>query len=119
MEKLVTFGVVPRSPETGYGYIKAKKPFEDKIEGFEIERFIEKPDKKTAQKFINDNRFTWNSGMFMFKAQEIIKDVNKFSPEILINCKNSLNKSLFDLDFQRLDKSAFKKCGTSEKPTNF
>ena len=110
MKKLVTFGVVPKSPETGYGYIKAKKPFEDKIEGFDIERFIEKPDKKTAQKFINDNRFTWNSGIFMFKAQEIIKEVNKFSPKILINCKNSLNKSLFDLDFQRLDKSAYKKC---------
>ena len=110
MNKLVTFGVVPRSPETGYGYIKAKKPFADKIEGFEIERFIEKPDKKTAQKFIDDNRFTWNSGMFMFKAKEIIEEINKFSPKILINCKNSLKKSLFDLDFQRLEKSSFKEC---------
>ncbi len=110
MNKLVTFGVVPNSPETGYGYIKAKKPFGDKIEGFEIESFIEKPDKKTAEKLIKDNRFTWNSGMFLFKAQEIIKEINKFSPEILINCKNSINKSLFDLDFQRLDKSSFEKC---------
>ncbi len=110
MNKLVTFGVVPKSPETGYGYIKAKKPFGDKIEGFDIESFIEKPDKKTAEKLILDNRFTWNSGMFMFKAQEIIKELNKFSPEILINCKNSINKSLFDLDFQRLDKDSFEKC---------
>tara|TARA_B100000212_G_scaffold31413_1_gene20545 strand:+ start:365 stop:1801 length:1437 start_codon:yes stop_codon:yes gene_type:complete len=110
INKLVTFGVVPKSPETGYGYIKAKKPFEDKIEGLDIESFIEKPDKETAQKFLKDNRFTWNSGMFMFKSKEIIKEINKFYPEILICCKNSIDKSKFDLVFQRLDKSSFRKC---------
>ena len=87
MNKLVTFGVVPRSPETGYGYIKSTKPFGDKIEGFNIESFIEKPNKETAQKFLKDKRFTWNSGIFMFKAKEIIKEINKFSPEILLSCK--------------------------------
>ena len=110
MNKLVTFGVVPRSPEIGYGYIKAAKPFGDKLEGFNIESFIEKPDKETAKKLIKDNRFTWNSGIFMFKAKEIIKEINKFSPEILLSCKNSISKSLFDLDFQRLDKVSFEKC---------
>ena len=109
INKLVTFGVIPTSPETGYGYIKAAEPFGDKIEGFEIESFIEKPDKKMAQKLLKDNRFTWNSGMFMFKSKEIIKEVNEFYPEILKSCKNSINKSEFDLDFQRLDKSSFKK----------
>ena len=108
--KLVTFGVVPTTPEIGYGYIKAKKPFGKKIEGFDIESFIEKPDKETAQKLIKDNRFSWNSGMFIFKAKEIIKEINKFSPEILICCKNALNKSVKDLDFQRIDKSSFEKC---------
>ena len=110
INKLVTFGVIPKSPEIGYGYIKAKKPFEDKIEGLNIESFIEKPDKETAQKLIKDNRFTWNSGMFMFKSKEIIKEINKFSPEILICCRNSIGKSKFDLVFQRLDKSSFRKC---------
>tara|TARA_B100000886_G_scaffold338062_2_gene300107 strand:+ start:2477 stop:3907 length:1431 start_codon:yes stop_codon:yes gene_type:complete len=110
MDKLVTFGVVPTSPEIGYGYIKATKPFGEYIEGFDIESFIEKPDKETAQKFIKDNRFTWNSGIFMFKAKEIIKEINKFSPEILIHCKNAIYKSARDLDFQRLDKESFEKC---------
>ena len=108
--KLVTFGVVPQSPETGYGYIKAKKPFGDKIEGFNIESFIEKPDIETAQKLIKDNRYTWNSGMFMFKAKEIIKEINKFTPEILICCKKAIGKSKLDLVFQRLDKTSFKEC---------
>ena len=110
MDKLVTFGVVPTSPEIGYGYIKATKPFGDKIDGFNIERFIEKPDKETAQKLIKDNRFTWNSGIFMFKAKEIITEINKFSPEILLSCKDAISKSIFDLDFQRLDKASFEKC---------
>ena len=48
--------------------------------------------------------------MFMFKAKEIIKEINKFSPEILLSCKNAINKSIFDLDFQRLDKVSFEKC---------
>ena len=110
MKKLVTFGIIPKSPETGYGYIKASKAFGDKIEGLNIESFIEKPDKNTAQKLVKDNRYTWNSGMFMFKAWEIINEVNKFSPEILLSCKNAINKSKFDLDFQRLDKDSFERC---------
>ena len=110
MNKLVTFGVVPRSPEVGYGYIKATKPFGAKLEGFKIESFIEKPDIKTAQKLIKDNRYTWNSGIFMFKSKEILKEINKFSPEILVCCINALSKSKHDLDFQRLDKASFKKC---------
>ncbi len=108
--KLVTFGVVPKSPEIGYGYIKAIKPLEKKIEGYGIESFIEKPDIKTAKELIKDNRYTWNSGMFMFKAKEIIKEINKFSPEILSSCKKAISKSKLDLDFQRLDKDSFEKC---------
>ena len=110
MNKLVTFGVVPKSPEIGYGYIKSSKPFGDKLEGFDIASFVEKPDKETAKELIKDKRFSWNSGIFMFKAKEIIKEINKFSPEILSCCKNAINKSILDLDFQRLDKSSFEKC---------
>ncbi len=108
--KLVTFGIVPTSPEVGYGYIKASKPFANKIEGFSIESFLEKPDLETAKKFIKDNRFTWNSGIFMFKAKEILKEINKFSPEILLSCKKAISNSLLDLDFQRLEKDSFEKC---------
>ena len=108
--KLVTFGIVPTSPEIGYGYIKASKPFSTNIEGFAIESFLEKPDLNTAKKLIKDNRFTWNSGMFMFKAKEIIKEINKFTPGILLSCKKALSNSVLDLDFQRLEKDSFEKC---------
>ena len=108
--KLVTFGVIPTLPEIGYGYIKSSKPFGNKEEGFNIEKFIEKPDIETARKLIKDKRFTWNSGMFMFKAKEIIKEINKFSPEVLLTCKDAISKSVVDLDFQRLDKNSFAKC---------
>ena len=108
--KLVTFGVVPKSPEIGYGYIKAATPIKEEIDGFDIECFIEKPDLETAKKLIKDSRFTWNSGMFMFKANEIINEIAKFSPEILLTCKETIRKSVLDLDFQRLDKESFKKC---------
>tara|TARA_Y100000589_G_scaffold306835_1_gene321927 strand:- start:757 stop:2193 length:1437 start_codon:yes stop_codon:yes gene_type:complete len=108
--KLVTFGVVPTSPETGYGYIKATKPLEKNLEYSEIESFIEKPNLETAHRLIKDNRFTWNSGMFMFKAKEIINEINKFAPEILLCCKNAIKKSILDLDFQRLDKISFAAC---------
>jgi len=109
-DKLVTFGIVPTSPEIGYGYIKASKPLCNTLEGIDIESFLEKPDLKTAKELIKDNRFTWNSGMFMFKAKEIIKEIDKFSPQILEACKETLNKSIIDLDFQRLDKDSFAKC---------
>ena len=108
--KLVTFGVVPKTPEVGYGYIKAEKPFEKNLEGLRIESFIEKPDKETAKKLIQDSRYTWNSGMFMFKAKDIINEIKNFSPEILTSCQDAINNSKFDLVFQRLDKVSFEKC---------
>ncbi len=110
INKLVTFGIVPTSPEIGYGYIKAKKPFNDDLEGIDIDSFLEKPDYETAKKFIQDKRFTWNSGMFMFKAQEIIRELDKFHPNLSFSCKEAIKKSILDLDFQRIDKHSFKKC---------
>ena len=108
--KLVTFGVIPTKPEVGYGYIKSKEPLVNNVDGFAIDSFIEKPDLETAKKFLKDNRFTWNSGIFMFNSQKIIKEINKFKPRILVSCSNSIKKSIFDLDFQRLDKTSFEAC---------
>ena len=108
---LVTFGVVPNSPETGYGYIKSKETLNyTSLKASKIERFIEKPDKSSAERFIKDKRFTWNSGIFLFKANQIIKEINQFSPDIKEYCKKSLDRNLVDLDFQRLDKKYFCKC---------
>jgi len=110
-DKLVTFGIIPTSPETGYGYVKADSPFlGNEIVGKNILEFIEKPNLETAQKFIKDKRFTWNSGIFMFKARRFIHEINKYSPEILKVCKESMKQSQYDLDFQRIDKEAFAKC---------
>ncbi len=109
--KLITFGIIPTSPEIGYGYIKAAKELDrTEIRGSEVERFIEKPDKQNAEIFLKDKRFTWNSGIFMFKSSSILKEVKKFSPEIIKICKESLNKSSYDLEFQRLDKDSFSMC---------
>ena len=109
--KLVTFGVIPTSPETGYGYIKSNKPFDlDKIRGEKISEFIEKPDLKTAKEFLNDKRFTWNSGIFLFQAKTILEEVKKFSPDIFSNCQNSIEESEVDLDFQRIKKDHFLLC---------
>ncbi len=108
---LVTFGVLPNSPETGYGYIKGKEPFnKDDLKGTEIIKFIEKPDQETAKNFLMDKCFTWNSGIFLFKAKAILKEIEKFSPKVFSSCKNSIDKKLLDLDFQRLDKLKFEKC---------
>lgn len=109
--RLVTFGVVPNSPETGYGYIQAKNNLDPvSLKGSEIKNFFEKPDIELAKKFIVDNSFTWNSGIFLFKTNDIINQIKKYSPEIIKYCENSLAKSKFDLDFQRIDKDFFSKC---------
>ncbi len=108
---LVTFGVLPDSPSTGFGYIKSEEPLKNSlIEGKSIKSFIEKPDKKRAELFLKDKRFSWNSGIFLFKASAILKAIEQFSPEILSYCQKALSKNIYDLDFQRLDKNYFKKC---------
>ena len=108
---LVTFGVIPESPETGYGYIQGDKPSDkENLRASRIIKFTEKPDYETAKKFINDKRFTWNSGIFLFKARNILNEIKKFSPEIIDICQKSIVKKLLDLDFQRLDKNIFEDC---------
>ena len=110
-DKLVTFGIIPNSANTGYGYVKSEIPFEEnKISAANILEFIEKPPLEKAKEFIQDKRFTWNSGIFMFKAKTIIQELNKFTPEILECCKESILESKLDLDFQRLNKEKFYNC---------
>tara|TARA_B100000886_G_scaffold134243_1_gene90604 strand:- start:6027 stop:7460 length:1434 start_codon:yes stop_codon:yes gene_type:complete len=109
--KLVTFGVVPKSPHTGYGYIKSDKPFDlSEIKGNKILEFTEKPSYEKACNFIKDHRYTWNSGIFLFKAKSMLSEMKKYNPEIIEFCKQSLNQSEQDLDFKRLEKEHFKKC---------
>ena len=105
---LVTFGIVPNEPETGYGYIKAGESVDS--ESHKVAAFVEKPHLETAQEYVSSGDYFWNSGMFAFKAGRFIEELNKFQPAILEACKNALNNKTQDTDFIRLDKEAFIKC---------
>ena len=110
-DKLITFGIIPTSPEVGYGYIKSEKPFNSSIiEAHKIYKFIEKPDLETAKTFIQNKCFTWNSGMFMFKAKNILQEIKIYSPEVLKYCQESINKKTLDLDFERINSKDFRSC---------
>ena len=110
-DNLVIFGIPPKYPATGYGYIKSEKQLDqNEYSPSKVDQFIEKPDEKTAEYFIEDKKYSWNSGMFVFKATAIIKEIKKFAPEVLKNCEECLEKSKVDLDFLRLEEKSFKNC---------
>ncbi len=106
--RIITFGVIPTSPATGYGYIRSKQEFlKGNLQGYEIEKFIEKPNLKTAKELIKDKHYTWNSGIFLFKASNLLNEVDKIFPEMLSKCKKCLDKATPDLDFFRLNQELF------------
>ena len=109
--KIVTFGVVPDRPETGYGYIQTENRIDiNNLMGHKIKKFIEKPDYKKAQEYISEGNYVWNSGIFIFKASIILKELEKYSDNNLNIIKSSLIESKRDLDFLRIDKDLFEKC---------
>lgn len=104
---LVTFGVVPQHPHTGYGYIKAG----DKLDnGFNVASFIEKPTLETAHQFIESGGYFWNSGMFMFRASRYLEELGKHAPAMLEVCQRAIETEKPDLDFIRVDKDIFASC---------
>ncbi len=108
---LIIFGVTPTYPATGYGYIKSENQLNHgKFSARKVDQFIEKPNEKSASHFINDDKYSWNSGMFVFKATSIINEIKIFAPEVLNNCEQSLKKSERDLDFLRIEKDSFLNC---------
>ena len=109
--KLVTFGIVPTHPETGYGYIKASEELTGKSEKVaSVERFVEKPDLVTAKEYLLSGNYYWNSGMFLFKASRYLEELKKFRPDILQACEQAMAGQSTDLDFVRLNEEAFKAC---------
>jgi len=115
--QLVTFGIVPTAPETGYGYIEAAQPLTQTTPAdasatapVPIARFVEKPDRATAEQFLASGRFTWNSGMFLFKASAILSELERLAPEVVSACRAALEHDSEDLDFQRLEREAFAGC---------
>ena len=109
--KIITFGIKPSFPSTGYGYIKTKTQLsKENFEPTQIENFLEKPDKATAEKLYKNDSYSWNSGIFLTKASTIIKELEKYCPEIIIHCKESLKKKIVDLDFIRIGSQSFEQC---------
>ncbi|SJN57353.1 Mannose-1-phosphate guanylyltransferase RfbM [Vibrio ruber DSM 16370] len=106
--KLVTFGIVPTEPHTGYGYILQGEPLPNA--GFEVAKFIEKPDLSTAEHYLQVGGYLWNSGMFLFQSSRYLEELRRFRPDILTACETALTQSRLDLDFIRVDAGAFTHC---------
>ena len=105
---LVTFGIVPNEPETGYGYIR--RDAVPQGEAFKVASFVEKPDLETAKRYLQSGEYFWNSGMFAFTAGTFLKELEKFNPKMLSVCRQALKAAKIDMDFVRLDKSIFSTC---------
>ncbi len=108
--RLVTFGIIPSYPETGYGYIESYEELSKEIKSSRIKKFIEKPNLELAKKFIKDKHYLWNSGIFLFRASIYLQELKKFEPNIIKYCEKSLQRAAIDLDFLRVDEKAFKEC---------
>lgn len=103
---LTTFGIVPDSPNIGYGYIKAGEGLET---GQRVQAFVEKPDRETAKEYLAEGGYYWNSGMFLFKAGAYMDELEAFRPDIAEACRSAA-KPERDLDFIRIDAEAFARC---------
>lgn len=111
--KLVTFGITPHTPETGYGYIKQGAQLangEENVAAYEVAKFVEKPDLKTAKKYLESGDYLWNSGMFLFRADTFLEELGRHAPEMVESCRAAFDKRYQDLDFLRLDKKSFAAC---------
>ncbi len=106
---LVTFGIVPRGPETGFGYIKAAGADTQTANPRWVAEFVEKPDLETARRYVDSGDYFWNSGMFLFRADRYLEELNHHSPLILHACRSAVESGVRDLDFFRLDSTAFER----------
>ena len=106
---LVTFGVVPTRPETGYGYVRRKD--QACVPGcYWVERFVEKPDSAAAERFLADGGYLWNSGMFLFRADRLLEEAARLAPEMLAACQTAMTTARQDGSFVWLDPDAFAAC---------
>jgi len=105
---LVTFGITPTAPETGYGYIQRGKALSE--HAYSLTRFVEKPTLELAKQYIHQGDYLWNSGMFVFSADTLLHEILTHAPSIHHACQEALNKAKTDLDFIRLDTEAFHHC---------
>ena len=103
---LVTFGIVPESPETGYGYIKREAEISG-TSAYAVANFVEKPDLKTAEQYIDDGNYYWNSGIFLMRADRWLDEIGQYRPAILSACRKSVMQGKQDTDFFRVSEADF------------
>ena len=108
--QLTTFGIKAPTPETGYGYIRKGAALGTDASIHHIAAFVEKPDMKTAQAYVESGDYYWNSGMFLFRASDFLAELQAFRPDILDASRAALAASVQDLDFIRLGAAAFEAC---------
>ena len=108
--KLVTFGILPDKPETGYGYIKAGASLAESDPAYAVAAFVEKPDLATAEKYVASGTYFWNSGMFLFRASSCLEELERFARTMLAACRKAHAGMAKDLDFCRLATSDFAAC---------
>jgi len=104
--RLTTFGITPDRAETGYGYIRKGQPLPEG--GFEVAAFVEKPDSGRARSYVESGEYLWNSGMFLFRIQSFLDELQRLDPAMFEACAQAVAKAKRDLDFIRLDAAAFK-----------
>ncbi|OPY77356.1 MAG: Alginate biosynthesis protein AlgA [Syntrophorhabdus sp. PtaU1.Bin153] len=107
---IVTFGIVPNRPETGYGYIQANQQTRIAERAYPITRFVEKPDRETAERYLAQGNYYWNSGMFLLRAGIWLTAMEQFQPAMLTYCIDAFSCGNHDLDFLRLDRETFSSC---------
>ncbi len=105
--RFVTFGITPTAPETGFGYIEIGGPLPEVPAAHLLGRFVEKPDLATAEAMVAGGKHLWNSGMFVFTARTLLEEMARFEPAVLAAANAAIGASLTDLDFVRLDPTAF------------
>lgn len=106
---IVTFGINPSGPEAGYGYIQRGEPLDNADGVYQVKRFAEKPDPATAERYVAAGDYVWNSGMFVFRADVMLAEMERHESGLIEACRLSLAAAKRDLDFVRLDGAAFEK----------
>jgi mannose-1-phosphate guanylyltransferase / mannose-6-phosphate isomerase len=106
-DHLVTFAITPDSPETGYGYIRRGTPLSGQQDCFSVARFVEKPDAATAADYVASGDYGWNSGMFVFRASLFLAELERLEPKMMAHCRAAFQNGKKDLDFFRLEETAF------------
>ncbi|CAO3439755.1 mannose-1-phosphate guanylyltransferase/mannose-6-phosphate isomerase [Azospirillum doebereinerae] len=107
--RLATFGITPTAPETGYGYIRRGRHLHGVDGAFEVAAFVEKPSLEVARSYLEDGGYAWNSGMFLFPAGQLLAELERHAPAVVAACRAALEGGRADLDFFRLDATAFAK----------